>query len=96
MNNPETIQQRIADRQAVGGIIGLAYVGLPLVIRFAQEGFRDLGFDNDAANVAALNRGEGPIQHLQPADVRAALDRGFTATTDFDRAGECDALLLMC
>jgi UDP-N-acetyl-D-glucosamine dehydrogenase len=96
MEHMEQIKKRMGECEAVIGIIGLGYVGLPLVMRFAQEGFRVLGFDNDAAKVGALNRGESPIQHLQPADVRAALDPGFTATTDLDRAGEPDALLLMC
>ena len=48
---------KIKSKQAVVGIIGLGYVGLPLVLRFCEVGFQVLGFDTDAAKVERLNRG---------------------------------------
>ena len=50
--------EKIKNRQALVGIIGLGYVGLPLVLRFCEVGFPVLGFDTDARKVEMLNRGE--------------------------------------
>jgi len=55
---------KIKDKQAVIGIIGLGYVGLPLVLRFCEVGFKVLGFDTDAVKVERLNRGESYIKHI--------------------------------
>ena len=52
--------KKIESRKAVVGIVGLGYVGLPLMLRFSEVGFRVLGFDIDAAKVKALNAGNYP------------------------------------
>jgi UDP-N-acetyl-D-glucosamine dehydrogenase len=90
----EQILERIASRKAVIGIVGLGYVGLPLMLRFSEAGFRVLGFDIDKAKVEALNAGRSYIEHIAAAKVAAARKAGFEATADFARAAEADALIL--
>jgi UDP-N-acetyl-D-glucosamine dehydrogenase len=89
-----TLRARIAAKQAVVGVIGLGYVGLPLAKAFADAGFPVLGFDTDPARVETLQRGESYIGHI-PAEAVAALRRApFEATGRFDRLGEPDAVLI--
>lgn len=91
----ERILEKIASKKAVIGIVGLGYVGLPLLLRFAEAGFRVLGFDIDEAKVALLNRGESYIKHIGSGRVAKARDAGnFEATADFSRATEADALII--
>jgi UDP-N-acetyl-D-glucosamine dehydrogenase len=86
---------RIADRSARMGIIGQGYVGLPLALVFEEAGFPVLGFDIDVKKVEALNRGESYIKHIGADRVSAAVQRGrFSATTDFDRLLDCDAIFI--
>ena len=86
--------KKIQSREAVVGIVGLGYVGLPLMLRFAEVGFRVLGFDIDATKVESLNAGRSYIEHIDGAQIAAARKAGFEATADFGRAGEADALIL--
>lgn len=86
--------RRIQSREAVVGIVGLGYVGLPLMLRFCEVGYKVLGFDIDEAKVAALNSGRSYIAHIDSAQVAAARGAGFEATTQFARAAEADALIL--
>ena len=90
----EDLKQRLAARQSTIGIIGLGYVGLPLMLRFNAAGFAVLGFDVDPGKIAKLNNGESYIKHIPAADIKAARDAGFEATTDFARAAEADALII--
>lgn len=85
---------RLRDRSAVIGVIGLGYVGLPLVLRYAEEGYRVVGFDVDARKVDALSRGESYIEHINPAKIAEALAAGFEATVDLSRIRETDAIIL--
>jgi UDP-N-acetyl-D-glucosamine dehydrogenase len=85
---------RLNDRQATIGILGLGYVGLPLMLRFSDVGYRVLGFDVDPAKVDALLAGRSYIEHIRTEAIAQALAQGFSATTDFSRARECDALIL--
>ena len=91
--------EKIKSRQALVGIIGLGYVGLPLVLRFCEVGFQVLGFDTDARKVERLNRGESYIKHI-PSELLAAarqLREGkgqFAATSDLSRLGEPDVLII--
>ena len=86
---------RIESRSAGIGIIGLGYVGLPLLRAFHEAGFPVLGFDVDPRKIDQLERGESYLKHLGEDFVKAmsASDR-FDATTDFARLGEADALLI--
>ena len=85
---------KIKSREAVVGIIGLGYVGLPLMLRFCETGYRVLGFDIDQDKIKKLNAGGSYIEHISPESIAAARDSLFAATTDFSRAGEADALIL--
>ncbi len=89
------LHARIQDRTARVGIIGLGYVGLPLALAFAEQGFPVLGFDVDPAKVEALSRGESYIRHLDAERVREQAGSGrLVATADFARLAEADAVLI--
>jgi UDP-N-acetyl-D-glucosamine dehydrogenase len=91
----EELSSKIASRSALVGVVGLGYVGLPLVRVFVEADFRVLGFDTDAAKVARLARGESYIGHL-PSEwiARAVGDERFSATADMTRLAEPDAILI--
>lgn len=89
-----SILERIKNRSAVIGVVGLGYVGLPLMLRFSEARFKVLGFDIDHTKVAALNRGESYIEHIPAQYIANASASGFEATGDFARAAEADALIL--
>jgi len=76
------------------GIIGLGYVGLPLTLLFSEEGFRVTGFDIDASKVERLNAGESYIHRIEPSHIKGAQEAGFTATADFSRIRDMDAVLI--
>jgi len=85
---------KIARKEAVVGVIGLGYVGLPLLATFHQAGFRVIGFDVDPAKIAALFRGENYLKHLGDDLAKNLLTTGrFDATTDMNRLGEPDAVI---
>ena len=86
---------KIRSHDALVGIIGMGYVGLPLALAFVEKGFRVLGFDVDTEKVAKLERGEGYIKHLDGGRIAAAAATGrLVATTDFARLREADAILI--
>ena len=85
---------KIANRSATIGIVGLGYVGLPLMLRYSEVGFRVLGIDIDGEKVARLNKGESYIEHIAASAIAAARSKGFEATTDFSRSAEADALVI--
>jgi UDP-N-acetyl-D-glucosamine dehydrogenase len=86
--------EKIRQRQARVGIIGLGYVGLPLARAFALGGYPVLGFDVDPVKVEKLGRGQSYIGHLGEQVVREMTAKGFQATTDFGRLGEPDAIII--
>ena len=85
---------KFRDKTATIGIVGLGYVGLPLMLRYAETGFKVLGFDIDAEKVNKLNNGETYIEHITADKIAAARTAGFEATTDFSRIGEVEAVIL--
>ncbi len=85
---------KFRDKTATIGIVGLGYVGLPLMLRYAETGFKVLGFDIDAEKVNKLNNGETYIEHITADKIAAARSAGFKATTDFSRIGEAEAVIL--
>lgn len=92
--NAQALCQKIASRTALIGIVGLGYVGLPLILRYAEVGFQTLGFDIDEQKVNQLNQGQSYIEHISATSIQAALQQGFVATADFSRISECDAIIL--
>lgn len=81
-------------KEAIIGIVGLGYVGLPLMLRYNAIGFKVLGIDIDTFKVDALNSGKSYIEHIPSGKIAHARESGFEATTDFKRVAECDALIL--
>ena len=90
----EQLLEKIRARRAVIGIVGLGYVGLPLMLRFSEVGFRVLGFDIDRGKVDALNQGRSYIEHITAASIKDARQKGFRATADFSESSKADALII--
>jgi UDP-N-acetyl-D-glucosamine dehydrogenase len=90
----EQLILRLKNRVAVVGIVGLGYVGLPLMLRYAEVGFKVIGFDIDLEKVERLNRGQSYIEHIRAERIQEACAKGFEATADFSRASETDALII--
>lgn len=82
------------NREALIGIVGLGYVGLPLMIRFQDAGFKVLGIDIDTTKVNKLSAGETYIGHISAEQIAVARQSGFEATSDFRRSKEADALII--
>ena len=89
-----SLLSRIQDKSAVVGVIGLGYVGLPLLATFHRAGFRTIGFDVDPAKIVELTAGRNYLKHLGDALTGNLLSGAkFEATTDLKRLGECDAII---
>ncbi|OPZ08993.1 MAG: UDP-N-acetyl-D-glucosamine 6-dehydrogenase [candidate division BRC1 bacterium ADurb.BinA292] len=89
------LQSRIENREATVGIVGLGYVGLPLVLAFCRQGLRTIGFDILADRCRQLLAGESYIRHIASAEIAEQVATGrLDATDDFARVAETDALLI--
>ena len=85
---------KIQDGSAIIGVIGLGYVGLPLLHAFHNAGFRVMGFDVDPKKIDALRRGENYLKHLGSSMVQDMVVAGrFDVTDDFARLGEPDVVI---
>lgn len=87
------LREKIEKKQAKIGVIGLGYVGLPLMIEFVTAGFEVTGFDIDAGKVKALKEGKSYIKHISANSIKAISSR-FTPTVDFRRLSEMDAIVI--
>ena len=86
---------KIQRREAVIGVIGLGYVGLPLAVLQAKTGYRVVGIDEAREKVERVTRGENYISDVDDAELRQAVTSGrLTATTDFDALRTCDIVLI--
>ncbi|MCA8923339.1 MAG: nucleotide sugar dehydrogenase [Planctomycetes bacterium] len=93
MSHP--LVNRLRDRQATVGVVGLGYVGLPLCAAFGHAGFRVIGFDVDPKKVEKINRGESYIDAVPSADLAELREAGkVEATCDFARAAEVQAIAI--
>ena len=90
----EKLLKRINDKSARIGIVGLGYVGLPLMLDFSEAGFPALGFDIDRRKVDLLNAGKSYFVHIPDSRVAAATERDMGATTQYSRARETDVMIL--
>lgn len=90
----QQLLDKLNSKDAVIGIVGLGYVGLPLVLRYAEVGYKVIGFDIDQSKIDHIAQGKSYIEHIPASAINAAVDRGFEATTDFTRASDVDALIL--
>ena len=90
-----TFEEKLSDKTVRVGVIGLGYVGLPLVHAFWQAGLTATGFDVDPGKIEKLAKGETYIKHFASDHVRAMNASGrFLATTDFSRLADVDAVLI--
>ena len=90
----ETLRDKLENRAARIGVIGLGYVGLPLVLLLSEQKFRVTGFDIDKSKVDTLTQGGSYIVRIPGTEIQAAQRAGFTATTDYSRIAEMDAVLI--
>jgi len=88
----QTILQRIKNKDVNIGIIGLGYVGLPLVIEFCRAGFSVSGFDSDNEKIKKLKSGKSYIKHIDAEVIRKC--KSFTPTGDFDKLAEMDCIII--
>lgn len=90
-----SLEKKIGSKQASIGVIGLGYVGLPLVKLFLRNGFHVVGFDIDPKKVASLNLGKSYIRHISAQELKVFLARkAFKATRDFSELGKVDAIII--
>ncbi|AYA41588.1 nucleotide sugar dehydrogenase [Xenorhabdus nematophila] len=82
------------NKSASVAIVGLGYVGLPLMLRYSDIGFKVIGFDIDQNKTDKLSQGLSYIEHISSSKIKKAIETGFEATTDFSRISECDAIIL--
>ena len=87
------LREKLAQRQARIGVIGLGYVGLPLAVEFAEAGFDVTGFDVDESKVVEINAGRSYILDVKSEDVAASVNAGrLRATTDMSQLAGMDAV----
>lgn len=91
----DELKNLIAEKRAVIGVIGLGYVGLPLIVEFCLKDFRGIGFEVDAKKADAVNRGESYIVDVKSEDVKKCMDaERLSATTDFSKLSDCDVIII--
>jgi len=89
------LKKRIATKKVVVGVLGLGYVGLPLVREFTSAGLKVVGFDIDERKVNTLNSGRSIIKHVPHAQVRGMVKSGlFKATGDMSLIKTVDAVII--
>ncbi len=89
------LREKIATREAVIGVVGLGYVGLPLAVAYAAEGFRTLGIDLDAGRVRRLMAGQNYIQDVDDETLHHLVDAGrFVARDNYASVGEADVIFI--
>src|SRR3972149_6335387 len=97
VDNYNTLSGLIRTKKARIGVVGLGYVGLPIVLRFCEEGFRVLGFDIDPEKIKALSNGRSYIKHIPSERIAAFVKKRpalFESTTDMARLKEADAVII--
>jgi UDP-N-acetyl-D-glucosamine dehydrogenase len=88
------LKQKIEARQAKVGIIGMGYVGLPLALLYVGQSFPVTGFDIDTRKVETLNQGGSYIYRIEVNEIKDAVAHGFSATADYSRVTEMDAVII--
>jgi UDP-N-acetyl-D-glucosamine dehydrogenase len=90
----DQFKNKIQQRQARIGIIGLGYVGLPLALLYSEQKFRVTGFDIDQRKVDTLAKGGSYIYRITTEEIQAAKAQGFTATSDYAQITAMDAVII--
>ena len=95
MTTTHGLAEKIANQQARIGVIGLGYVGLPLIRAFVRAGFKTMGFDVDQSKVDKLKAGQSYIKHIDSAAIAKLIQDGvFEPTSDMSRLGEADCIII--
>jgi UDP-N-acetyl-D-glucosamine dehydrogenase len=89
-----SLTSKISSRSAKVGVIGLGYVGLPLVIEFSRAGFEVTGFDIDSRKIEFLKAGKSYIKHIDLSKVKDVLKGHFSATSDFTLLRKMDCVII--
>ncbi len=90
----EKLQNKIKDKTAKIGIIGMGYVGIPLGLEFANKGFAVLGFDKDNNKIDSINTGKQIMKHIKKGDMRNFISNGGSATNDFSKINDMDCIII--
>jgi UDP-N-acetyl-D-glucosamine dehydrogenase len=90
----QLLRQKVESRSAHIGVIGMGYVGLPLMLLFSEAGFRVTGFDIDARKVDTLNAGGSYIVRIPRTEIQAAQAKGFKATVDYAEVAQMDVVII--
>jgi UDP-N-acetyl-D-glucosamine dehydrogenase len=85
--------EKIKNKKIVIGVIGLGYVGLPLVIEFSKKGFKVIGFDTDREKIKKLLRNESYITHIPSLEIKS-ISLQFTPTFDFSKLKDVDVIII--
>ena len=88
------LSRDIENKKAKIGVIGMGYVGLPLAIRFSQEGYKVVGLDIDSSKINLLNNGKSYIRHIIEEDISLMLKNDFFATNDFAQISNLDVIII--
>ncbi len=88
------LTRRIEAKEAIIGIVGMGYVGLPLALCFSEAGFQVIGFDVDLAKAISIADRQSYFAHIPNVRIGAAVDSGLVVATDFARSAECDAIII--
>jgi UDP-N-acetyl-D-glucosamine dehydrogenase len=94
MNVANKLAEKLKQKRAVIGIVGLGYVGLPLVLSYCKAGYQVVGFDVDAKKVRGLKAGKSYIKHISDSDIQWSISNGLKITNDLSDATKVDALIL--
>jgi len=87
------LTRKLASKEAIIGIYGLGYVGLPLALRYTEVGYKVVGFDTDPEKIDMLESGGSYIQHISDQRISEANNHGFIPTTDYKITESVDALI---
>ena len=91
----QELLSKIEKNEAIVGIIGLGYVGLPLAVSFAKNGIKVLGVEKNEKKVSSVNEGQNYIQDVDDEVLKSCVREGkLSATSDASRIHECDALII--
>ena len=90
----EHLIKKISTRKSKVGIIGLGYVGLPLAMRFCDEGFKTIGFDVDLNKINQLKNGISYINHIESKLIKKMLEKNFEPTSHFNKIKEIDFIII--
>src|SRR5690554_436945 len=90
----DDLERKLSDKSAVIGVIGLGYVGLPLILRLAEAGYPVVGFDINEALLGALRRGASPFNHIPDARIGLLNGEAARVTSDFGLVRDVDAVLI--